>query len=110
MAMEASETLMYAQYGVATLLVFLFVGLTLVLVRWLAKLLIWLFIGFAMGVVCMGIYNGSFSTWAELLTGSALAGVGAGLLCTPLLPLAGATTKSAPQPSAITGEALQRVE
>lgn len=30
MAMEASETLMYAQYGVAPLLVFLFVGLTLV--------------------------------------------------------------------------------
>lgn len=110
MAMEAPETLMYAKYTVACVIVVVSLCLIFAMVQRLADYLIGLITLGAISLVCVGIYNGNLSTWSEVATVSAIAGAGAGLICIPLLPFAEVNTKSAPQQSSHPGEVLQKVE
>lgn len=72
---------------VAFLVVFVAMGLTFGLVRFVANLVIIAAGVAAFWFVHAGIGNGDFTTWSDVIFAAAIAGAVVGLVCTPLLPL-----------------------
>jgi hypothetical protein len=72
---------------VAFLVVFVAMGITFGLVRFMANLVIIAAGVAAFWFVHSGIGEGDFVTWSDVLFASAIAGAVVGLVCTPLLPL-----------------------
>lgn len=72
---------------VALLVVFIAMGITFGLVRFVANLVIIAAGVAAFWFVHTGIAHGDFVTWSDIIFAAAVAGAAVGLLCTPLLPI-----------------------
>lgn len=72
---------------VALLVVFIAMGLTFGLIRFVANLVIIAAGVAAFWFVHTGIGQGDFVSWSDIVFAAAVAGAAVGILCTPLLPI-----------------------
>lgn len=86
LAIDSLDPILYVKFFVVFIFVILSFTLTLLLMRRIADLIIWLsIIGFTV-VTCVSIYTGSISSWPEITGISILSGILACLVCIPILP------------------------
>lgn len=75
------ESLLYVKYGVVAILVLISLGLTFLAIRKLADFLIGMLAIGAIIAISTSIYNGSITTWPEIMGASIFAGFAVGLMC-----------------------------
>lgn len=88
------DYLLYVKYAVA----FLFVIIGFSFISWsvqkVADFLIALIMLSSVGLVCFALYQGSLSTWNDLIATSICAGLAAGILSIPLMPFSSYSVRS----------------
>lgn len=76
----------YVKYVAVFVVVWITAGITFKLIRKLSDLVIGLVLIGASGFACWELYNGNISTWSEVFGSSVLLGIGASVVCIPIMP------------------------